>query len=63
MQFDFRRAVVSSTHPGAKYRMLALIRLVGIQLIVLIHIDHYGYVRDVAWDTCGTGILGKMVRT
>ncbi|KAK9746422.1 Endonuclease-reverse transcriptase [Popillia japonica] len=57
---EWERAVVSSTHPGAKYRMLALIRLVGIQLIVLIHIDHYGYVRDVAWDTCGTGILGKM---
>ncbi|KRT85816.1 hypothetical protein AMK59_1973 [Oryctes borbonicus] len=57
---EWERAVVTSTHPGAKYRTLALIRLVGIQLIVLIQTDHYGFVKDVAYDTCGTGILGKM---
>ncbi|GJQ87262.1 hypothetical protein Trydic_g8772 [Trypoxylus dichotomus] len=57
---EWEKAVVSSTHPGAKYRMLALVRLVGIQLIVLIQSDHYGYVKNVMYNTCGTGILGKM---
>ncbi|XP_022906082.2 type II inositol 1,4,5-trisphosphate 5-phosphatase [Onthophagus taurus] len=57
---EWEKAVMASTHPDAKYRRLALIRLVGIQLIVLIHSDHYSHVKDVDSSTVGTGLLGKM---
>lgn len=48
-------------HPNAKYRLVALARLVGMQLAVMINNQHYQHVRNVSFDTVGTGLLGKMV--
>lgn len=48
-------------HPLAKYRLVALTRLVGMQLAVLVNIQHYPFVKNVSCDTVGTGLLGKMV--
>lgn len=36
-------------------------RLVGMMLVVLIQNKHYQYIKNVAVDTVGTGILGKIV--
>lgn len=57
----FRKAVIDSVHSDAKYRLVAVVRLVGIQLVVMVHSKHYQYVRNIDIDTVGTGILGKMV--
>lgn len=53
---------MEGVHPDAKYRLVAVSRLVGIQLVVMVHSKHYQYVRNIDIDTVGTGILGKMVR-
>lgn len=52
---------MEGVHPDAKYRLVAVVRLVGIQLVVMVHSKHYQYVRNIDIDTVGTGILGKMV--
>lgn len=49
-------------HPMAKYRLVALARLVGMQLAVMVNNQHYQHVKNVSFDTVGTGLLGKMVR-
>lgn len=49
-------------HPKAKYRLVALARLVGMQLAVLVNSQHYQFVKNVSTDSVGTGLLGKMVR-
>lgn len=48
-------------HPNAKYRLVALARLVGMQLAVLVNSQHYQFVKNVSTDSVGTGLLGKMV--
>ncbi|KAK9887346.1 hypothetical protein WA026_022016 [Henosepilachna vigintioctopunctata] len=57
---EWEKMVLEGVHPNAKYRTVALTRLVGIQLIVLINIKHYQHIKNVAVDTVGTGLLGKM---
>lgn len=57
---EWQKAVASYLHPGAKYRQVALIRLVGMLLIVHVRNEMYSFVRNVSVDTVGTGIMGKM---
>lgn len=59
--YDCRKAVASNLHPGAKYRQVALVRLVGMLLIVHVRNEMYSFVKNIAIDTVGTGIMGKMV--
>lgn len=63
MLYDFlhRAAVINSLHPKAKYRKISLVRLVGIMLIVFVKEQHFAYIRGVATDNVGTGIMGKLV--
>lgn len=58
---QLRRAVIAGLHPGAKYRQVALVRLVGMMLILLVQEKHEKHIRNVAYETVGTGIMGKMV--
>lgn len=53
---------MEGVHPKAKYRLVALARLVGMQLAVMVNSQHYQFVKNVSLDTVGTGLLGKMVR-
>ena len=53
--------MLTSLHPGASYRRVRLVRLVGMMLIVLVQDRHAAYVRNVAAECVGTGIMGKMV--
>ncbi|XP_019773180.1 inositol polyphosphate 5-phosphatase OCRL isoform X1 [Dendroctonus ponderosae] len=57
---EWQKLVMDGLHPNAKYRLVALARLVGMQLAVMINNQHYQHVRNVSFDTVGTGLLGKM---
>ena len=56
-----RTVVLNNLHPRASYRRVRLVRLVGMMLIVLVQDRHAAYVRNVAAECVGTGIMGKMV--
>lgn len=57
---EWRKAVMAGLHPGGKYRQVALVRLVGMMLILLVEEKHVRHVRNAAYETVGTGIMGKM---
>ncbi|XP_071521697.1 inositol polyphosphate 5-phosphatase OCRL [Panulirus ornatus] len=57
---EWLNAVLNGIHPKAKYQKVRLVRLVGMMLIVLVQEKHLAYVRNIAIDTVGTGIMNKM---
>lgn len=57
---EWSKAVSEALHPGAKYAMVKLIRLVGIMLIFYVRKEHAEYISDVEVESVGTGIMGRM---
>ncbi|XP_060527450.1 inositol polyphosphate 5-phosphatase OCRL isoform X2 [Cylas formicarius] len=57
---EWQKFVMDGLHSDAKYRLVALARLVGMQLAVMVNNKHYQHVKNVSFDTVGTGLLGKM---
>ncbi|KAI5738999.1 hypothetical protein M8J77_013669 [Diaphorina citri] len=57
---EWLRAVTKSLHPGAAYQKICLVRLVGMMLIVFVEENLAQHVHNVASDTVGTGIMGKL---
>lgn len=57
---EWREAVQRGLHPKAKYRQVALVRLVGMMLTVYVRYELFSFVSNVCVDTVGTGIMGKM---
>lgn len=57
---EWRQVVVDSLHPGGVYVQVALVRLVGIMLLVYALDAHMPFIENVCADTVGTGIMGKL---
>ncbi|KAL7289736.1 hypothetical protein TKK_0016344 [Trichogramma kaykai] len=57
---EWRHIVSRSLHPDANYEQIALVRLVGMMLIVFTQTAHLPHIKNVCVDTVGTGIMGKM---
>lgn len=53
--------VAAGLHPKAQYKELAVVRLVGMLLLVYVKAEHTAFVHNVAVETVGTGFMGKMV--
>ncbi|CAG0878832.1 unnamed protein product [Darwinula stevensoni] len=56
----FRIAVINALHPMARYHKVKQVRLVGMLLLVFVQERHAAYIRGVAAETVGTGLMGKM---
>ena len=57
---EWSRAVAAGLHPAATYVMVRLVRLVGMMLLVYTKQEHEQFITNVAVDTVGTGIMGKL---
>ncbi|XP_053994193.1 inositol polyphosphate 5-phosphatase OCRL isoform X1 [Hylaeus volcanicus] len=57
---EWRQVVAKSLHPDGVYEQVAIVRLVGMMLLVYALNSHMPFIKDVSVDTVGTGIMGKM---
>ncbi|XP_043285885.1 inositol polyphosphate 5-phosphatase OCRL isoform X2 [Venturia canescens] len=57
---EWRQVVKKSLHPKGVYHQVAIVRLVGMMLIVFAQETHLPFIKTVSIDTVGTGIMGKM---
>ncbi|XP_054718871.1 type II inositol 1,4,5-trisphosphate 5-phosphatase-like [Uloborus diversus] len=57
---EWLQAVKAGLNPSVKYKMVKLIRLVGMMMIVFIKEELAEHVKNVAAETVGTGLMGKL---
>lgn len=57
---EWLEAVKAGLNSSVKYKMVKLIRLVGMMMIVFIKEELAEHVKNVAAETVGTGIMGKL---
>lgn len=57
---EWLRAVALGLHSGARYRLVKLVRLVGMMLVLFVEESLSAHVQEVEAHWVGTGILGKM---
>ncbi|XP_034936356.1 inositol polyphosphate 5-phosphatase OCRL isoform X2 [Chelonus insularis] len=57
---EWRQVVSKSLHPKGVYKQIAIVRLVGMMLIVFAQEAHVPFIKNISVDTVGTGIMGKL---
>uniref|UniRef100_A0A8C7GRE2 phosphoinositide 5-phosphatase n=2 Tax=Oncorhynchus kisutch TaxID=8019 RepID=A0A8C7GRE2_ONCKI len=57
---EWMKAVSEGLHPGAKYALVKLVRLVGIMLLFYVRNEHAKHISEMEAETVGTGIMGRM---
>ncbi|XP_037577610.1 inositol polyphosphate 5-phosphatase OCRL-like [Dermacentor silvarum] len=57
---EWLRAVALGLHSGCRYRLVKLVRLVGMMLVLFVEERLASHVQEVEAHWVGTGILGKM---
>jgi len=57
---EWAKAVTLGLHPGAKYKEIERIRLVGMMLLVFVKQSLVSFIHDVHAQSVGTGLMGTM---
>ncbi|XP_050533288.1 inositol polyphosphate 5-phosphatase OCRL isoform X2 [Daktulosphaira vitifoliae] len=57
---EWLHAVTKSLEVSGNYKKVSLVRLVGMMLIVFVKKKHMDHIKNVATDSVGTGIMGKL---
>ncbi|XP_015590304.1 inositol polyphosphate 5-phosphatase OCRL-1 isoform X2 [Cephus cinctus] len=57
---EWRQVVTKFLHPKGTYYQVAIVRLVGMMLIIFAQEVHKPFIKAVSVHTVGTGIMGKM---
>ncbi|KAH0537819.1 inositol polyphosphate 5-phosphatase OCRL [Cotesia glomerata] len=57
---EWRQIVTKSLHPKGVYKQIAIVRLVGMLLIIFAQEAQVPFIKSISVDTVGTGIMGKL---
>ncbi|XP_057338294.1 inositol polyphosphate 5-phosphatase OCRL [Microplitis mediator] len=57
---EWRQIVTKSLHPKGVYKQIAIVRLVGMMLLIFAQEAQVPFIKSISVDTVGTGIMGKL---